>query len=248
MPTASPTLGTSRSRTSLYATAKSRVCHPDPLRLSATTSERKKLADPIKLLETLRQQVESGALLRQLTANRRLRKIRLTTPDYSDLQQQFCLQFTERVKAGAIDSEINCNVSYISTSLEHFVADHFRRLRRVRTLENKITYHGTSEAVLVHARASAPGRSPLTADQTADHSARIRDALDIMSITIGEMPEQRRRVIRLTMKGVPIEEVARELGITKSTAQNHFVMAIAEIKAAVQGNDNTPSPTQEPPR
>lgn len=48
---------------------------------------------------------------------------------------------------------------------------------------------------------------------------------------VGRMPEQRRKIFEMSRyKGMKNEEIARELGITKKTVENHINAALKEVR------------------
>ena len=56
----------------------------------------------------------------------------------------------------------------------------------------------------------------------------------LIDTTIEKMPEQRRRVFRMSRyEGIPNSEIAEKLNISKRTVENHITSALAELRSMV---------------
>lgn len=57
----------------------------------------------------------------------------------------------------------------------------------------------------------------------------------LIDISISQMPEQRRRIFRMSRKeGLSNEEIADQLHINKRTVENHITQALADLRKAIK--------------
>lgn len=58
----------------------------------------------------------------------------------------------------------------------------------------------------------------------------------LIDIAIEQMPEQRRRIFKMSRKeGLTNEEISQKLEINKRTVENHITQALADLRKAIQG-------------
>lgn len=73
--------------------------------------------------------------------------------------------------------------------------------------------------------------------ETADSSDEILFAKEIsllIEMAVCRMPAQRRRIYQMSRKkGIPNQEIAEELGISKKTVENQLSLALQEIKHVI---------------
>lgn len=61
-----------------------------------------------------------------------------------------------------------------------------------------------------------------------------KELSDIINLTIENMPEQRKKIFKMSRKqGLSNEEIAQRLHINKRTVENHITNALAEIRKTV---------------
>lgn len=61
-----------------------------------------------------------------------------------------------------------------------------------------------------------------------------KELLSIIDLTIENMPEQRKKIFKMSRKqGLSNEEIAQRLQINKRTVENHITNALAEIRKAI---------------
>ncbi|WP_302800626.1 sigma-70 family RNA polymerase sigma factor [Parabacteroides goldsteinii] len=58
----------------------------------------------------------------------------------------------------------------------------------------------------------------------------------LIDIAIEQMPEQRRRIFKMSRKeGLSNEEISQKLQINKRTVENHVTQALADLREVVRG-------------
>lgn len=58
----------------------------------------------------------------------------------------------------------------------------------------------------------------------------------LIDIAIEQMPEQRRRIFKMSRKdGLSNEEISQRLGINKRTVENHITQALADLRVVLRG-------------
>ncbi len=58
----------------------------------------------------------------------------------------------------------------------------------------------------------------------------------LIDIAIEQMPEQRRRIFKMSRKeGLSNEEISQKLQINKRTVENHVSQALADLREVVRG-------------
>ncbi|MDR2950469.1 MAG: RNA polymerase sigma-70 factor [Prevotella sp.] len=56
----------------------------------------------------------------------------------------------------------------------------------------------------------------------------------LTELTVSKMPEQRRKIYEMSrMEGIKNEDIAKKLGITKKTVENHINLALKEIRKTI---------------
>ena len=203
------------------------------------------MGDIQTLIETLQEYVRSGELDRQFQADKRLRR-KNHNGDLQDIQQDFSFQFFRRLTTGRFD-RIHSDDVYIVRSVKNFITDYCRSCQSKKHIEKLrlVSYRGDSRDVIDYARQHG-NRSSARAEQTADEDAAIRDVHMIILRVAGAMPKKRRRVLELSLEGVPVETIAQTLGITESTVTNHLSTAIQDILKALK-EEGDPAPSEQEP-
>ena len=62
----------------------------------------------------------------------------------------------------------------------------------------------------------------------------------------GAMPEKRRRVLMLALRGEPTATIAQTLGVTESTITNHLSTAFQDVVEALQKDGHLTPSKREP--
>ena len=100
-------------------------------------------------------------------------------------------------------------------------------MTRNMVLNFMATYHAAMislEQVSVSKSSSESPHDDLTA----------RDLQLLVDMVVGEMPEQRQKVYRLSREnGLTNDEISSRLGITKKTVENHLNIALRQIRKVV---------------
>ena len=66
---------------------------------------------------------------------------------------------------------------------------------------------------------------------SAEERLFAQELRELIEQTVAQMPEQRRRVFEMSRKeGIPNEEIAERLGISKRTVENHLTTALAALR------------------
>lgn len=69
---------------------------------------------------------------------------------------------------------------------------------------------------------------------SADENLFAKELQELINLTVKNMPEQRRRVFEMSRnEGISNEEIARQLGISKRTVENHITTALATLRRII---------------
>lgn len=134
-----------------------------------------------------------------------------------DLTQDIMLKlWCRNDKLSAIEDLDN----YILKMAKHHVIDHFKKLAKEKSYQEKIWYHIQNS------------------DNTAESKLAVRDIDAQLEIVIKTLPQRQQEVYNLSKReGLSLREIATTLGITIRTARNHLDRALKVIR----NNMNTDS-------
>ena len=203
------------------------------------------MSDIQTIIATLQEYVRSGELDRQFQTDKRLRREK-NRGALNDIRQEFLAQFLRRLYASQFH-DIYRDEVYIVRSVKHFITDHCRSRQSKRNIKQQrlLSYRGDSDEVIDYARQRG-NCFTARAEQTADEEAVIRDAHMTILRVAGAMPEKRRRVLILALRGEPTATIAQTLGVTESTITNHLSTAFQDVVEALQKDGHLTPSKREP--
>lgn len=119
------------------------------------------------------------------------------------------------LKKSGIDLE-KCFQSYLFKISKNILIDAFQKKIKVQAAQN---YHMTL----------------ILPTNNVEESMDYLDLKNLIDETLMELPERRREVFELSRsKGLSHKEIAKELGISTKTVENHLTLALNEFRNALQ--------------
>lgn len=122
------------------------------------------------------------------------------------------------------------------TSIEHF--DNYLFIVARNTIYTSLRQTGIKESLLQ--KLEDPGTAswtPGTASRTPEEELLAKESGRLIHQAVNQLSPQQQEVYRLSREGgLKYEQIAQQLGISKSTVRNHMVKALQNIREYLQAN------------